>query len=196
MVFTLFISFHAKDPPKPFLLLWQEDMQHAPPPDVSESCWGVKQMLLHHRFPPGPHIPQSSLERVCSQCPAVSWLWAPRRVDHSTGNVYCVLRMPQLKWSNYLLPASLHQSQWEKAHVAPCGTPHDGDMLNVPYLPNGCLQACPCSLCPCFILPLPPGWSSISSSPLTHISACLPCVLGTCGLVQQVNLCALFLLLL
>lgn len=30
-------------------------------------------------FPPGPHIPQSSLEQVLSQPPVVSWLWGTRR---------------------------------------------------------------------------------------------------------------------
>lgn len=30
-------------------------------------------------FPPGPHIPQSFLERVFSQRPVASWHWRPRR---------------------------------------------------------------------------------------------------------------------
>lgn len=50
--------------------------------------------------------------------------------------------------------------------------------LDVPYLPNGCLQACPCSCAPCahasFCHCLR-AYHPSHPSPLTHISACFPC---------------------
>jgi len=55
--------------------------------------------------------------------------------------------MSQLKLFNYLPPESLHQSQWEKGHVVPCGTLMMGTWWHVPNLPNGHLQACPYCCC-------------------------------------------------
>lgn len=132
----------------------------------------------------GPHIPQSSWE-VLSQSCCVLTLRSQEELIIPVGMFTVSWGSLTIYFQHPFIKVNQKKLTWLPVEPLMMGTG-----LDVPYLPNGCLQA----LCPCFILPLPPGLSSISS----YISVCFPCCHVFLGALvwYSINLVYCYLLLL